>query len=102
MNTVPAIAFKNKYTERYLSEGPDFMDLTDPNGDVADLTDALCIVRIDRKKPTDKDLTDFYNWCRSVTFLFDFNDLKNCYDPVHVDLSMEQYKTIKKRHEEGY
>ncbi|MEK4704932.1 hypothetical protein [Bacillus sp. FSL H8-0512] len=53
MKTVPAIVFKNKHTARYLSYGPDFMDLTDPNGDVKEIVDALCLIRKDCEKPSD-------------------------------------------------
>ncbi|MCU0155719.1 hypothetical protein [Bacillus safensis] len=102
MNTVPAIVFKNKHTERYLSYGPDFMDLTDPNGDVKEITDALCLIRKDREKPSDQDLTDFYNMVSQHNAPLDINDLKNCYYPAHVDYTIEEFERIKARHEEEY
>ncbi|MBU8789025.1 MULTISPECIES: hypothetical protein [Bacillus] len=107
MKTIPVIAFKAKDKEkRYLCDGPDCGDWSDENLDVSDIEDALCLVRKDKQRPTDDDIDHFFDVIHLLSsegFSYgpSVDDIKENYDPVHVNLTEAQYNVMKERNDWG-
>ncbi|MBU8787112.1 MULTISPECIES: hypothetical protein [Bacillus] len=100
MKTIPAIAFKAKNKKgRYLSDGPDCDDWSDPNGDVENLEDAFCIVKVNLESPSVADVEMAYNLFDYLKFGPSSTEIKEHYEPVYVELTQQQFQTIKKRNE---
>ncbi|UZN56722.1 hypothetical protein [Bacillus paralicheniformis] len=101
MKTIPVIAFKAKGKEkRYLCDGPDCGDWSDENLDVTNIEVALCLVRKDKERPTDDDVDSFFHMLQFLDWV-DAMDIKENYDPVHIDLTEAQFNVIKKRNDWG-
>ncbi|TWJ42204.1 hypothetical protein [Bacillus licheniformis] len=100
MKTIPAIAFKAKYKEnRYLSDGPDCGDWSDPNGDVKDLEDAFCIIKVNLESPSVADVEMIYNLFDALKFGPSSTEIKAHYEPVYVELTQQQFQAIRVRNE---
>lgn len=99
-STIPAIAFKAKNKEgRYLCDGLDCGDWDDEYLDTAVLHDALLIIRNDLSKPGEKDIEDCYNFFSKLPMSNDVQFMKDHYDPVEVELTLEQLAIVRERNE---
>ncbi|MEC1351660.1 hypothetical protein [Bacillus licheniformis] len=102
MRTIPAIAFKAKGKEnRYLCDGPDCGDWSDENLDVTNVEDALCLVRKDKERVTDQDVKDFFDMIPDLDWGPSADEIKENYDPVHINLTEAQYNVMKERNDWG-
>lgn len=107
MGKVPVIAFKNKSKEdRYLAQSMDVGDWEDPDLDVdgKEIENAYMIWRNDLTKPTEQDfesvkaasaahkkyMLDRFGPDAMVSF--DMEEILKIYEPVHLEITQEQYK----------
>ncbi|KQN96966.1 hypothetical protein [Paenibacillus sp. Leaf72] len=95
-----AIAFraKNK-ADRYLPDGIDCVDWNDESSDTLNLANALLIIRRDLKKPTPKDIEDFYAELTSLPLNNIVDSIKENYVTKEVELTKEQLRIVRKRNQ---
>lgn len=107
MGKVPVIAFKNKTKEdRYLAQSMDVGDWEDPDLDIKsdEMENAFMIWRIDLTKPTEEDLENVKaesaahkkhmidKFGPDVMVSFDMEEILKIYEPVHLEITKEQYE----------
>lgn len=106
ITTIPVIVLKHRNKEgRYLANGIDCTDWSDPDGDVTmeDIENAFIIVRDDRSKP---DLTDVQKlraesaaykkymierYGEDAIVNFDVERWLVDYDPINIDMPVEKF-----------
>lgn len=110
MPLIPVMAFKNKSKEnRFLALSIDHGDFNDPELDVSldNVEDAFLIYREDLTKPTDKDLDNVKaeseahkkylldKFGENAFSSFDVEEWLKHYDPVHLEITQEQFEMAK-------
>ena len=107
MNKIPVIAFKNKSKEsRFLAASLDVGDWSDEDLDVSieDIENAFMIWRKDLSAPNEQDVESLKaesaahkkimrdKFGPDAMVSFDMEEILNFYDPVHLEITKEQYE----------
>ncbi|TWK97985.1 hypothetical protein CHCC20327_2781 [Bacillus licheniformis] len=58
-------------------------------------------MRKDKRKLTDKDLDAYFNMIQDLDWGPNAEEIKENYDPVHIDLTEAQYNVMKERNNWG-
>lgn len=96
---IPVIAFKAKNKDRFLCDGLECVDWEDELGDVADIHEALLVIRKDFSKPDKNDVDDFYNFISELPLSYDVQFIKDNYDPVDLEITKEELTIVRQRNQ---
>ena len=89
---VPAIMFQNKITGRYLANGPDNVDMSDPNGDVTEKAAAFAV--FDNSLLKHPSSFKAYRMIKLLSTYLDYREVMRQYTAVQVLVTFEEYGEI--------
>ena len=89
---VPAIMFQNKITGRYLANGPDNVDMSNPNGDVTEKAAAFAV--FDNSLLKHPSSFKAYRTIKLLSTYLDYREVMRQYKAVQVLVTFEEYSEI--------